>query len=121
MLQPLAVVCFAALSLAASLGFFCIFSDVSIHRYALSFAVSTAVVYWSLKRKSLDVGGAAWAFVVGFILTFANVTFCVTMLTFFVTSSRLTKWRSSSKGKLSEEEGKASRSVGRFINRYHRY
>ena len=104
------VVSAAVLSLAAVSCFYysLTYARTSIYRWIWSVIISTGVVCWALKRKSLDVEGAAWAFVVGFVLTFANVTFCVALLTFFVTSSRLTKWRSRHKSKLDEDSGEGN-------------
>jgi uncharacterized membrane protein len=98
----LSVITAAVLSLVAVSCFFYA-ARASIWRWIWSIIISTGVVSWSLARKSLNIEGAAWAFVVGFTLTFSNLTFCVMLLTFFVTSSRLTKWRSQDKSKLDQE------------------
>lgn len=47
--------------------------------------------------------------IVGFILTVANYSFCIALLTFFITSSKLTKWKKEAKKQIDSEykEGKA--------------
>ena len=49
-----------------------------------------------LKKKSLDKGGAMAALVVGFVCTLASVRFGLTLVVFFLSSSRLTKVASCS-------------------------
>ena len=57
---------------------------------------------YGLKKRSLDQSGAALAVVVGFLLTAASACFSASLIVFFLTSSRLTKWKAAEKRKLEE-------------------
>ena len=73
-------------------------------------AVSLALLlsWHGVRRRSLSPSGGVAAVAVGAILTLASGCFCCALLTFFFTSSRLTKWRSAEKKKLEfdHKEGK---------------
>ena len=72
-------------------------------RFACAFGLSTLISLYGLKKRSLSLSGAVAAVVVGLVLTAASARFCVSLLTFFFTSSRLTKWRAKDKRKLEED------------------
>lgn len=57
---------------------------------------------YGLKKQSLDSMGAALAIIVGFLLTAASACFSVSLIVFFITSSRLTKWKAAEKRKLED-------------------
>ena len=75
------------------------------------------MAWYGVRRRSLDHSGGIAAIVVGFVLTLASGCFCVSLLVFFFTSSRLTRWRGREKEKFEEdhEKGVELRSV------YHLY
>lgn len=56
-----------------------------------------------MKKKSLDFSGGMLAILVGFILTASSACFCASLLTFFGTSSWLTKWKGEEKRRLDPE------------------
>ena len=64
------------------------------------------VAWYGVRRRSLDHSGGMAAIVVGFILTLASGCFCVSLLVFFFTSSRLTRWRGREKEKFEEDHKK---------------
>ena len=72
-------------------------------RFVVALVLSAFISLYGLKKRSLNRSGAVAAVLVGFVLTAANACFCVSLLTFFFTSSRLTKWRGKDKRKLEEE------------------
>ena len=76
---------------------------VSLTRLGLSLLVPTVIAGWGYRRKSLNVSGALLALLVGFIVTLSNGCFCLALLTFFFSSSRLTKWKSHAKRQLDPE------------------
>ncbi len=69
-------------------------------RIAISVLLSGLLSLYGLKKRSLNASGGLAAVVVGFILTLTNGCFCAALLTFFLTSSRLTKWRGTEKRKI---------------------
>ena len=72
-------------------------------RLTISLFLSLLISLHGLRKKSLDITGGVAAIFVGFILTTANGCFCAALLTFFLTSSRLTKWRAKEKRKIEED------------------
>ncbi len=69
----------------------------SLARTCSSLALSALISWYGVRRKSLDISGGLAAVVVGSVLTAANGGFCVALLTFFFTSSKLTKWKATEK------------------------
>ena len=61
------------------------------------------MAWYGVRRKSLDISGGVAAILVGFVLTVGSGCFCVSLLVFFLTSSRLTRWREREKEKWEEE------------------
>ena len=51
----------------------------------------------------MNLSGGVAAIVVGAVLTAANGCFCLALLAFFFTSSKLTKWKGSEKRKLEHD------------------
>ncbi|XP_039891782.1 transmembrane protein 19 isoform X2 [Simochromis diagramma] len=76
---------------------------VSPWRWLFSILVPLTVTMRALKRRSLDRSGALAALLVGFVLTMANYSFFSTLLAFFITSSRLTRWGGAQKKKIDVE------------------
>ncbi|XP_078075898.1 transmembrane protein 19 [Mustelus asterias] len=76
---------------------------VSPWRWLFSVLVPLIITSRALKKKSLDRSGAVGALIVGFILTIANLSFFSALLTFFVSSSKLTKWKTEAKKHLDAE------------------
>jgi len=50
-------------------------------------------------------------FIVGFVMTLSNFGFMAAMLAFFITGSKVTKWRSSCKRKLEADFKEGCRQV----------
>ena len=65
----------------------------------MSTVIPVIVVSWGHSRKSLSTSGAFLALIVGFILTLANFSFFLCLLAFFVSSSKVTKFRADVKKK----------------------
>lgn len=72
-------------------------------RAAFAVFSSLVIVRHGLKRKSLDLTGAVAAVVVGFILTLSNLCFFASCVTFFLTSSKLTRFKSDVKEKIEDD------------------
>ncbi|CAI9559954.1 unnamed protein product [Staurois parvus] len=81
---------------------------ISPWRWLFSVIAPIIIVSRGLKKKSLDSSGALGGLLVGFLLTIANFSFFSALLTFFFTSSKLTKWRGEMKKRYDSEykEGK---------------
>ncbi|XP_019714504.1 transmembrane protein 19-like, partial [Hippocampus comes] len=73
---------------------------VSPWRWLFSILVPVVLTIRALKRRSLDASGALGALFVGFVLTMANLSFFSSLLAFFVTSSKLTRWGAAQKKKM---------------------
>ncbi|KAM9824790.1 transmembrane protein 19 [Neosynchiropus ocellatus] len=73
---------------------------VSPWRWLFSILVPLTLTVRALKRRSLDHSGALGALLVGFVLTMANFSFFSSLLAFFITSSRLTRWGAPQKKKI---------------------
>ncbi|XP_069375698.1 transmembrane protein 19 [Paralichthys olivaceus] len=76
---------------------------VSPWRWLFSILVPLVVTVRALKRRSLDRSGALGALLVGFVLTMANYSFFSSLLAFFITSSKLTRWGGAQKKKIDAE------------------
>ncbi|XP_046390966.1 transmembrane protein 19 isoform X2 [Ischnura elegans] len=72
-------------------------------RWFASIVTPLVMIIWGLKRKSLSPSGAALGVIVGFVLTLSNYAFLACLFTFFLTSSKATKFRSESKKKFEED------------------
>lgn len=73
---------------------------VSPWRWLFSILVPLTLTVRALKKRSLDYSGALGALLVGFVLTMANYSFFSSLLAFFITSSRLTRWGGAVKRKI---------------------
>nr|XP_045007673.1 transmembrane protein 19 isoform X4 [Jaculus jaculus] len=76
---------------------------ISPWRWLFSVIVPVVIVCNGFKKKSLDHSGALGALVVGFILTIANFSFFTSLLMFFLSSSKLTKWKGEIKKRVDSE------------------
>ncbi|XP_066524992.1 transmembrane protein 19 isoform X2 [Hoplias malabaricus] len=76
---------------------------VSPWRWLFSVLVPLILTSRALKRKSLDRGGAWGALLVGFVLTMANTSFLAALFAFFITSTKLTRWRGEVKKRIDSE------------------
>ena len=72
-------------------------------RWAASTIIPVLVVTWGHTRKSLSTSGAFLALIVGFILTLANVSFFLSLLMFFISSSKATKYKGEVKRKFESD------------------
>lgn len=73
---------------------------VSPWRWLFSILVPLVLTIRALKRRSLSYSGALGALLVGFVLTMANYSFFSSLLAFFITSSKLTRWGGAQKKKI---------------------
>ncbi|NXP39427.1 TMM19 protein, partial [Leiothrix lutea] len=76
---------------------------ISPWRWLFSVLVPLIIATQGFKKKSLDHSGALGGLVVGFILTVANYSFFSSLFVFFVTSSKLTKWKKDIKKQIDSE------------------
>ena len=78
-------------------------------RLFASVALSLFISWYGVRRRSLSLSGGLAAIIVGVVLTAASGSFCLALLSFFLTSSRLTKWKVGEKKKLEHDhkEGEA--------------
>lgn len=76
---------------------------VSPWRWLFSILVPLTISSRALKRRSLDRSGFLGALLVGFVLTMANLSFFVSLLVFFITSSKLTRWKEEIKKKIDSD------------------
>lgn len=76
---------------------------ISPWRWLFSVVVPVLISYNGFKKKSLDHSGALGGIVVGFILTIANFSFFTSLLMFFLSSSKLTKWKGQAKKRIDSE------------------
>ncbi|XP_029901771.1 transmembrane protein 19 [Myripristis murdjan] len=107
MLTDMIVLCF---TLALSLLFWLLSLSISSYygtlqpvspwRWLFSILVPLVLTLRALKRRSLDRTGALGALLVGFVLTMANYSFFSSLLAFFLTSSKLTRWGGAKKKKI---------------------
>ena len=58
---------------------------------ARSLVIAAGMAFYGYRKKSLDVSGAVAAVLVGFVTFFSHAKFGLTLIIFFLTSSRLTK------------------------------
>ncbi|XP_023321965.1 transmembrane protein 19 [Eurytemora carolleeae] len=78
-------------------------SQISPLRWVIATAVSVIVVTYGHSRRSLSTSGALLALLVGFCLTLAHYSFFFSLLAFFLTSSRATKYRQDLKKKFEDD------------------
>lgn len=76
---------------------------ISPWRWLFSVVVPVLIISHGFRKKSLDHSGALGGLVVGFILTISNFSFFASLLMFFLSSSKLTKWKGEIKKRLDSE------------------
>ena len=69
---------------------------------AFALALATLMCVRGYRKRSLNASGAALAFVVGFVSCTASVRFGLTLITFFVASSKATRVGAARKRKLED-------------------
>jgi len=72
-------------------------------RWLFSIIIPLAFTLWGIRKKSLVLSGGILGFFVGFVLTLTSYSFLACLMTFFVTSSKVTKFRSERKRKTEED------------------
>uniref|UniRef100_G1NE41 Transmembrane protein 19 n=2 Tax=Meleagris gallopavo TaxID=9103 RepID=G1NE41_MELGA len=112
-LKMLANIVILSLLISVSLAFWIVSMTASTYygnirpispwRWLFSVTVPVVIVTQGFKKRSLDHSGALAGLVVGFILTVANYSFFTSLLVFFVTSSKLTKWKKDIKKHIDSE------------------
>ncbi|CAL1688070.1 unnamed protein product [Lasius platythorax] len=75
-------------------------SVISPWRWLAAVIIPSLFLFWGLRKKSLHISGAILGFFVGFILTLSSFAHLSALMTFFVTGSKVTKFRSEQKKKL---------------------
>ncbi|XP_029160150.1 transmembrane protein 19 [Nylanderia fulva] len=75
-------------------------SVISPWRWLAAVVIPLLFLSWGLRKKSLHISGAIFGFFVGFILTLSNFAHLSALVTFFITGSKVTKFRSKQKQKL---------------------
>lgn len=75
----------------------------SAARFLASVFPSLLISWSGVRRRSLSFSGGLAAIVVGVVLTAASGCFCLALLGFFLTSSKLTKWRANEKKKIEHD------------------
>lgn len=76
---------------------------VSPWRWLFSILVPLLLTLRAVNKRSLSGSGALGALLVGFVLTMANFSFFSSLLAFFITSSKLTRWGGAEKKKIDAE------------------
>jgi len=72
-------------------------------RAGFAFSSSLFIVRRAFLNKSLDFSGAVAAFIVGFVLTITNLSFFASLIVFFLSSSKLTKFRADLKREIEDD------------------
>ncbi|XP_061715949.1 transmembrane protein 19 [Cydia pomonella] len=76
---------------------------ISPARWLAACFIPIMIAFYGYRKKSLNLSGAILGFFVGFVLTLSNFCFLATLFTFFVTSSKATKFRPHLKRKIEED------------------
>ncbi|KAM3965230.1 transmembrane protein 19 [Aphomia sociella] len=66
---------------------------ISPARWLASCLIPLIIIIIGYRKKSLSLSGALLGFGVGFILTLSNYCYLMVLFTFFISSSKATKWR----------------------------
>jgi len=110
---PLLIWLSAGLLMGATLSFTftadlaAIYATVSLPKLVAAIVVPLFIVVRGLKKKSLSLSGCVLGYFVAFVLTLAQWSFMVSLLTFFLTSSKATRFREHQKRKIEGEAFKA--------------
>ncbi|EFN79841.1 Transmembrane protein 19 [Harpegnathos saltator] len=76
---------------------------ISPWRWLTAVVIPFLCAFWGFRRKSVDISGALFGLFLGFILTLSNFAHLMAIMTFFITSSKATKFRSARKKKFEAE------------------
>lgn len=76
---------------------------ISPARWLAACFIPILIAVYGYKRKSINLSGALLGFIVAFVMTLSNYCFLACLFTFFMTSSRATKFRSHLKKKIDED------------------
>lgn len=76
---------------------------VSPWRWLVAVLLPIFMSFWGLRRKSVDVSGAVLGLFVGFILILTSYAHLACLFAFFVTSTKVTKFRTNIKRKLEKD------------------
>ena len=79
--------------------------DVSPLRWFTCFALSAGISVYGYARKSLDAPAFALALFVGYTTCLASGCFGAIVIAFFISSSRLTKWKRAVKETFEPDTG----------------
>ncbi|KAL1138283.1 hypothetical protein AAG570_009971, partial [Ranatra chinensis] len=71
-------------------------------RWLASTLIPLAFAAWGLKKGSINKSGALLGIITGFFLTLSSYVFLTCLITFFVTSSKATKYGSKEKAKIEQ-------------------
>ncbi|XP_020279441.1 transmembrane protein 19-like isoform X2 [Pseudomyrmex gracilis] len=85
-------------------------SVISPWRWLIAVGVPFFFFFWGYRKKNINIIGGMLGFVMGFILTFSSYAHVAVFLTFFVTGSKATKFRSVEKKKI-EDVGSGERPI----------
>jgi len=88
---------------------------VSPYRLTIAILIPFLIGVRAVKKKSLDFVGTIVAFAVGFILTMSNYGFITMLLAFYLTSTKLTRFRADIKSNQDAESEKKPRSTANVI------
>uniref|UniRef100_A0A1B6DT90 Transmembrane protein 19 n=1 Tax=Clastoptera arizonana TaxID=38151 RepID=A0A1B6DT90_9HEMI len=77
--------------------------DVTPIRWLMSVLTPVLIAAWGLKKHAVSISGAIMGLFVGFILTLSSYLFLSCLFTFFITGSKVTKFRSEKKRKLEKD------------------
>ena len=75
----------------------------TLWRWFFSTTIPVLISCFAYKKKSLSLSGLFVSIFVGFVLTLSNYSFMASLLTFFITSSSVTKFRSHIKRRIEED------------------
>ncbi|KYN35320.1 Transmembrane protein 19 [Trachymyrmex septentrionalis] len=75
-------------------------SVISPWRWLAAIVIPLIFLFWGVRKKSLDISGGILGFFMGFILTLSSFAHLMALVTFFVTASKVTKFRSEQKKKM---------------------
>ncbi|XP_032674826.1 transmembrane protein 19 isoform X2 [Odontomachus brunneus] len=76
---------------------------ISPWRWLAAVVIPFLFAFWGLRKKSVNISGAMFGLLLGFILTLSNYAHLMCLMTFFVTASKATKFRSAQKKKIEAE------------------
>ncbi|XP_053982330.1 transmembrane protein 19 [Hylaeus volcanicus] len=76
---------------------------VSPWRWLAAVVIPIFIAFWGWRKKSVNISGALLGMFMGFILTLTSYAHLACLFSFFVTSSKATKFRSDRKKKLESD------------------